>query len=390
MSFDPHHSNPTKIRRFAAFSDQLEDGLAEHPEDECEETLVHTITTLGPVLRASTVLPSIDRQEIWGKIMQNTAIPAPRFTTASSSSAWLGSKRFASPARKHRLSQWHAAGSFVAVLVFLAGIVGIAYFQGPHQNPKTAGNSLAGQILYDSDDASTFIQAPADCVANGGTFTPDDELTSKASSDWPEPAYAPVKAVQPEVGEQILQTYLGFVRCTYDATKALNWMPGTPVTYQDIVPLTAMTYLSDRYRFGAFIYNDLSAEQQVSVDTFYCHSRTSAILEAFPLPVNAANDSAVLERTVDNLVREAVGVFNPFDVYLLPDGRYGAIIGTISSEDLVRWLSGGDAANAEPSSLLFVAFVERDGSYYVDEEIVLSSVEGDRPLHRSYQDQESC
>ncbi|MGN6030123.1 MAG: hypothetical protein ACTHQE_00530, partial [Thermomicrobiales bacterium] len=130
--------------------------------------------------------------------------------------------------------------------------------------------------------------------------------------------------------------------------------------------------MADRMRI---LWNDMVAApaHEKEIQNYICRPIADELIAGFPLPVNRTMTFAVQNVEPDH--QNARAIFLPSDVYQLPDGRYGAMIGTVSSAALqdLDVLTANDI-------LSFVAFVEQDGHYYVDEDIVVLRADTQRPI----------
>lgn len=267
----------------------------------------------------------------------------------------------ASPAIVRIADRWQSAVSFTFVLAVLAALVGITAQYGlENRSGDESSVGSTNQVMYDSEDPSSFPQVPEECVANGEDPA-DEELTGRSISDWSDPEYTPAKAVTYEQGLAIQETYLAYVRCQEDllpsSPPAGN---GTGMSDVEWFP-AALSYFSDRMRYNV-LSAELSPAQQAELDAYRCRLRADDILASYPLPVNQPKDYAVLETMLGNEIRSLAFTFAPSDVYLLPDGRYGVISGTISTAAL----SDPTELTAD-DDLFFIALVEEDGRYFIDE-----------------------
>jgi hypothetical protein len=131
------------------------------------------------------------------------------------------------------------------------------------------------------------------------------------------------------------------------------------------------SYFSERARFD-HLYSQLPLDQQAALDAYRCLSRLEQIERDFPLPVNQPNDYAVRELAADGTPKYLALIFAPSDVYLMPDGRYGAIAGSISVAEL-----RDPTLIPQTEHPVFYAFVEVDGRFYIDEIFTLFMPEKD-------------
>ncbi len=330
----------------------------------------------------SSSIPTDLKHQIWEDLMHtqtaNPSLPSPTAHRISRTATQREDTR-SSPtghglvlSRPHdsrivrAVVRWQPAVSLAIVIGFLVGLVGIAYQRGIWNEPNPAEPSgAASQVMYDSDDASTYPEVPAQCATNGPVKS-DEFYMDISIKDLPQPEYTPVQAVTPEAGERIQDTYLRFARCQYESIENFPYPEATPTTYSDALTPLTLSYFSGQARL-ALLYPALNASQQDEIDTQQC-AAIEEILAGFPLPLNQPHDYALISSTVDNLPNVTWLAFAPSDVYLLPDGRFGAIMGSVSTAALV------DPASATlDDQLTFVAFVEQDGRYLIDEDFVVFS-----------------
>lgn len=367
----PHESTDQgQADELGAFGDALVNGCQRPASTDLEHALVraYQASRSQGASAASIDLISEDiKTQIWEELMatygQSHALSTP---TAMSEDNRPPAHITASHVPPSFGATWPATVSFTLVLGMLAALMALAWQQVADDAGSPTPTSVAAQGLYDPDDISTYSMMPERCVPNG-EVTSDAELAQRSIDDWVPPVYAPAKAVSYETGVAIQESYMHFLRCEWDALH-----PDLPAGATPALPLQEspemLTYFSDRLRFDR-LYNDLSPEQQDALDAFRCQPRNTKVLETFPLPVNQPQDYAILSLVpyIDE-IDELVEVFAPSDVYLLPDGRYGAITGTITTAALAN-----PNAITSDAHLLFIAFVEKDGRYYIDELFTLAS-----------------
>ncbi len=363
-----HHTHPDQQRadRLNAFADAVVDGHAPPASDEIEAVMLRAWRALGDRSLTTTPLPSELRNHIREELMTSTTAtfdhigrtPLPPDGEAPASLAIPALP----PARG-----WQAIAGFALMIAMLAALVALTWQATTNDGAgEPTPTSVAAQGLYDPEDPSTFPMMPEACVPNGQIG--DANVANRSINDWVAPEYAPAKAVPTETGLAIQQMYMNYLRCEWEAFNQ-QFPPGSTPPAGEGTPIPPLerspdmlTYLSDRLRFD-HMYGSLSPEQQADLDAYRCLPRIDTILATFPLPVNQPMDYAIwsLLPHIDEIDELAL-VFSPSDVYLLPDGRYGAIVGSVSTAAL-------DDPNAVISDdlLAFVAFVEEDGRYYIDE-----------------------
>lgn len=379
--------DPRRAEQLRAFGDDLAEGRLRPATDDIEETMLRTQRALAADRQAASTMPDSLKQTLWEDLMNAhpvTSPPVAKRQGVTSSPIVIPSLRgILNPTQVQEspliraVVRWQPAVSLAVVIAFLVGLVGLAYQRGllnepaPPQPPPGA----ASQVMYDPDDASTYPEVPAQCASNG-PVEGDASYMNMSIGDMPQPGYTPVQAVTPEVGERIQETYLRFARCQYESTESYPYPQATPATYSEVLSPLTLSYFSGRARL-VMLYPELDATQQAHIDDHQC-AATEEILAGFPLPVNQPIDYALISSTVDNLPRVTWTAFAPSDVYQLPDGRFGAIMGSVSTAALI------DPASAtQDDNLTFIAFVKEDGRYLIDEEFVVFA-EGSEPAANPY------
>lgn len=366
-------TDPRDVEQLRAFGDALAEGRPRSASNDIEETMLRAQRALGANRQVSSAMPDSMKQSIWEDLMhaqpalptangetRRAAVPSSRGIISARSQT--GSSQRSYDSRFVRaVARWQPAVSLAIVVAFLVGLVGIAYQRNvlvDQNEPDSSGH--ASQVMYDPDDPSTFPHLPEECISNGAV-TPDEELATRDLADWLEPRYAPVQAVTHEQGLAVQESFMRFLRCEMEAFSTATPDGGAWTIPPVVATPELLTYFSDRMRFDR-LYPDLTPSQQGDLDTYRCLPRINEILNTFPMPVNEPVDIAMPPVTADVGLEYTSAIFAPSDVYLLPDGRYGAIVGSMST-----------AALADPNAVTdddfsrFFAFVEVDGRYYIDE-----------------------
>jgi len=235
----------------------------------------------------------------------------------------------------------------LALAIGLIGVFIALRFDSPAPNGPSEGVSLFA--------APTEPTVPDSCTPNPPYRSSDPAPASL--DDLPEPRYTPVKPVPYEQGLAIQQAYLNYLACSW-----LN-ASETPPTVWPTPDADMQTFLTDRMRI-LWDYIHANPTYRGEIAAYTCRPVADELLASFPLPVNRSVSFAL--DTVEPNHQNAQAIFLPGDVYQLPDGRYGAMIGTVSTAALQNL----DVLTAN-DMLSFVAFVEQDGHYYVDEDIVV-------------------
>ena len=321
--------------------------------DDLGDTLLLVQRTLGD---SSTSVEPATRRRIWEEIMHARVEEA----NALGDRNGIGRRVHpgeTSPLRPSTLAttvvRWQPTISFLVVVAFLVSLIGLAYNRGIWGDTGTLQ-----QPDSELDPFTPDRPTPAEPPVSDVTCTPrtegrlsDNDLRVYSIDDWNPPTYYNARPAAPEIGQMAIDTYLAFSQCEFEHHF------GTPSAASDASDF-GQTYRSDRMRY-LLLYDTLTPEHQRDVDEFLADNPSDEILESFPLPLNRDINTAI-----------AVGdgaffteVFTAGEVYELPDGRYGAILGSISTQMLVeqRPVREGDGA------MMFVAFWPEDGQLYIDE-----------------------
>lgn len=331
------------------------------PRDDLEATLLRVQHAAGIPAIGTDTIPAALKTAIWEDLMHTP-------TSLASVTRFDGPEPRPSPARIWRtpdrpwqqsISRWQPGVSIALVMAFLLCLLAIAYQAGPASEPNDQGTVAANQVVYDPNGLSSYPAYPETCVSNGDVTT-DDELATQSLDRWPVPQYVPAKPVTEETGRAIQETFINYMRCEQElyATWTLSATASPPSPVQS--PLI-QSYFSDRARFD-HLFSTLPSEQQAAVASYRCLPRLEQIQRDFPLPVNQPNDYIVRETATDGTPKYLGLIFAPSDVYLMPDGRYGAIAGSVSAAQLQN-----PALIPQTSHPVFYAFTEVDGRYYIDE-----------------------
>lgn len=360
--------NSSQSDDFAAFADAVVNGSQPDAQSGIEATFLQVQRALGPALHVRSSMPPTERATLKENLMRTILTPSTRLPSflPDTKANWAPGAR----PTGHAWRPVQAALSIAAVFALLVATSALVYERGFRASePAPQGDQHTGQTIYDGDGTDGFLMAPADCVASG-PVQGDSVFVDKSINDWPAPEYGPAQLVSREIQERVSNTYLGFIRCAEDA-----YGPEGDVTPRPGDENVVRTYYSDRMRLlELYVRNSpdipLSSAQRSDIREYQCQSQNQqpGILASFPLPVNQPKDVVSLAQPGEEpAANEAVG-FSPSDVYRLPDGRFGAVMGQISQAYL------GNPGNADPVELLtFIAFVEKDGMYFIDEVIPLSS-----------------
>jgi hypothetical protein len=354
-----------------AYGDALVEGRAPLPRNDLEVTMYEVQQTRAFHHVPVSPIPSHVKTAIWEDLMNEALVSG----TVSSPIPLSGEPQVRTAPRfgkSSKSSTWSDTASFAAVLLLLVSLMSVVaiYNFRPGAPNDTSLPGLASQTLYDPEDTNSFPMVPDECRSNGEVIS-DAELAQRSLGDWSAPQYGPAKAVPYTRGEEILDTFMSYLRCQTDHFNKVyppeSTLTGTP--FPIFSPSAEMqSYYSDRYRY-TLLSPDLSPAQQDTIDAYQCEQPQSKVLQSFPLPVNQPGDYAIQSlHASTGEIDELASIFSPSDVYQLPDGRYGAIVGRTS----FLALTGQSVANGSGSDTMsFVAFVEEDGRYVIDEMFLL-------------------
>lgn len=331
------------------------DSRESNPEDDnLGDTFRRVQRTLGDP--ATTLEPAV-KHRIWEDIMhEHIAHPsAPSGGIGRHVQHQVSANRRSS-ALATTVARWQPTVSLVVMVAFLVSLVGLADNRGIWDDSGTLRQpaSQSGELDPFSPDRPTPTETSvleSTCAPRTEERLSDEELRAYSIDDWSPPTNYNAYPVDPAIGQMAIDTYLGFLKCEFNYPFATpSAAPGDSAARQ--------TYLSDRARY-LLLYDTLTPAQQREVDDFLADNPSDEILESFPLPVN---------RDIDRLIAVAdnsffVDVFMVGEVYQLPDGRYGAILGSISTQMLVE----GRPVRDSDGILTFVAFWPEDGQLYIDE-----------------------
>jgi hypothetical protein len=378
MPFIPDRSEAARARRLAAFADARVRGEAMPPTDADERMTDHLNTTLGPAFRAASAMPAGARRRTWEDLMQGPLTA----TTMTPMSAPVGQDRIGQGPGA-QFAAWQSAVSLVVVLGFLVAIAGIAYQRIPGSGPDDngPGAELGAQLPYQAYGQDIVYQGPNECVANERTYLTDDELLAEGMPAYVSPIDFQFTTVTPDVAASIRDVYFGYLRCWADSGIAT---PVTEATGENPSGANAVTYLSDRMRYTVMGWTGFDEEERAAVDAYYCAWDRTTFLTEFPIPLNGPNAFVVLPEATDVTVGMMVPTFRQDDVYRMSDGRYAAVIGSISSGAYLSWLgiesdlaSPAAGANAEP--LTVVIFSRFEGTYVIDQTLLISQTHDAEP-----------
>ncbi len=355
MTHRPKPADPRKVEGLRAFGDDLAEGRARPADNAFEDTMLRAQRALAANRLTVLAMPGSTRHAIWEDLMHaQSEIPVANQGFRRVADVVSARSQTVSPLRPRDsrfvriVARWQPAISFAVVAAFLVGLIGVAYQRGVLEETGApigpTGTDQVGQVIATPDSAQPF----GACEANGGTQLSDDDLRSMSITDWQVPAYVVAQPVPPEIGQRAASAYSAYQACLFERFDAGSDEP----TDEEL------SYLSDRLRF-VLLYDTLSSEQQAEIDTWRERNPIPRMISDFPLPLNRT-DFGFAEFTGGTFTTD---FFLAGDVYALPDGRYAAIIGGVST----HMLRTGQPIRSGDGELYFVAFADQDGALFVDE-----------------------
>lgn len=328
MTPDERH----QVDRLGAYADRWLDGHIDEPTTAEEATFAHLQRLLGTTSSASTV-PPITRQE--NSMLPTASIQPPPMPTAT----------------RHRthamtaLSRWQPVFSMAVMFAILAGLVGIAYTGLNRQGREPERPMLAAL----QDDATPAMDVG--CVPYGSPVRSSSELRDMSLSDWPEREYVAVAPADPVTGQRAVDVYENWLSC---AAEYYNDPSVSPP------PEGLIQFWSDRKQYQFMLERNPSF-RPADLTELGAETSINSILNTGTLPLNRP-----IEETEFSVEGELQQTFVPGDVYELADGRYGVVMGTISSTQLAGPVSD-DVSDGGGIWLAFIAFVPTQDYLLIDE-----------------------
>jgi hypothetical protein len=295
--------------------------------------------------------------------------PSTRFGRAAVLSKAEPSRRISPPVSRDRLPEqtsrlahavlrWQPAISLAVVVAFLVGLVGIAWQRGvlDENGGFPPGSRYGMQAIPQS--TPNFDVA---CAPHPGTRPTDDELQQMSYGDWQVPAYGVALAGWTDHGVRALNTYQAFMACYFEDLETPE--PG--------LSDATMSYLSDRLRY-VMLYDTLSVDRQAEIDLALGQNPVPGMIDQFPIPVNRG-DQIMLSPFPGESEAGSTWTVLFTDVYLLPDHRLAAMMGSVST----HMLRTGEPIRNGDGMLVFIAFSSDDDIFaddfdlYVDELFVI-------------------
>jgi hypothetical protein len=340
--------------RFAASLDALSRGEPPAPNDD----LTQFVTEARSTWSNPTDLPpgspprlsATDRRHLWTAIQQEAAIkPSASIHEGrhvmSATSPTVQATSNQPTGWGANISRWQPVLSMTVMFVVLAVLVGIAYTGLDHTDDELPAISLAAL----TDEATPT--AGMECVPYGPPVRSSSELRDMSPSDWPAREYMTMAAADPEIAQRAAEVYENWVAC--------YWAHSTESSVSQ-PPVEILQFWSDRMQYVFMLRRGQSFASAEQAELLQPPS-IGTLLQHGALPLNRP----VVE-IVNPITGESLPSFLPGDVYELSDGRYGVVIGSISTDQLVG-SGSASSENEEGVWLTFLAFVEVDGYLLIDE-----------------------
>ena len=272
-------------------------------------------------------------------------------TTASATSGRVAAPvPSRTPGWTARLQRWQPAISLAMVLALLAGLFAVAWDRQSRNPDQTPTMLAAFQDDATPTDPAASIDYSPDCVAQ------DPGAPVQTNGQWSSPNYTPAYMWTGYPQANIYQTFLNYLAC--QSERGGGEMPSED----------ERTFLSPRLLF--LLGGDESSVQIDSVITLDATEAadriwvpelfdpTQRIISDFPLPLNR---TPTLGITVEG--GEFTIPFDTWDIYTLPNYRWGVIGGSIST----HMLQTGVPIRTGDGEMFYVSFIEQGDGYVIDE-----------------------
>jgi hypothetical protein len=338
--------------RFATDLDALSRGEAPYTHDdlirfaaEAFAVSTHDQAMLPPA--SPPHLAASDRRDLWDAIRQEAATSR----TSHAGSPVMSPTALATPVTTPQASGWGATVvrwqpvlSVTVMFALLLGLIGVAY-TGLHRRASEPEPAMLSALQDDATPATGI-----ECDEYGSPVRSSSELRDMSPSDWPAREYMPEAAADPDIALRAVEAYEHWVMCA--------WAMGNEAVA--LPPGEILRFWSDRMQYQFMLQRGQS----------FASEEQAELLQQPSIEALVQHGTLLLNRPLVDIVNPVTGErlpsFESGDVYALTDGRYGVVIGSISTEQLVG--SGSTSPdNEEGISLTFLAFVESDGYLLIDE-----------------------
>ena len=288
--------------------------------------------------RSTTMAP---RDTVWDQVMASTS-PARPASPSRAATGLIASGGWA----RQQVGRWQSVVSFGLVLMFLASLLIVAHDRVISPALATAtptASDTAGMVPLDATPG-----VDGECVAREVTWQEPDVPPVRT----PAPQYEAKQPAPREIGEAALETYLTYMICLNGTTLDDDQAVAAANTYRSASEADINEML-------------MGPGSKPSTDGAYA-SRDDEITQNAIIPVNRpvitytdVNETGVWSDF------PSFEVFWPTDVYELIDGRYGVVIGSVSTDSFRQ--GSVDEDPFSDGTLTWVAFVEQDGQVFIDE-----------------------
>lgn len=294
-------------------------------------------------------LSAADRRRLWSAIQEEAAVRSSATHEGrhvmSATSPTVQATSNQPTGWGATISRWQPVLSMAVMFAILAALIGIAYTGLDDTDDELPAISLAAL----TDEATPTMDA---CTEYGVPALSDDQLRELSISDWPAGQYEPVAPADPLDGAEAVAVFEAWNFCSLTSESAFDPQARRPDEF--------MRYLSPRGQYVIHLQENPShapdeLEAAMTIDQ-------EQLLSSGTLPVNRP-----LTMKWDPVHGIGYPSFAPGDVYQLTDGRYGVIIGSISTAQLQSLAPGAEVETELLPRMTWVAFVEIDGDLYIDE-----------------------
>lgn len=339
--------------RFAASLDALSRGEPPAADDDLARFVAETRSTWSNSIDVPPGSPprlsAADRRHLWTAIQQEAAVNSSATSEGSHfMSATSPNVLATSPPRTGwgaTIARWQPVLSMAVMFAILAGLVGIAYIGFDRHNGESEPNMLAA-LQDDATPAPTLT-----CVDYGPSVRSSSELRDMSISDWPPREYTPVVVADQTIGQRAVEVYENWLNCAWAMSDDSS---------ESVPPSEIQRFWSDRGQY-IFMLERNPAFRPGELSSIREEPLIHTMLLEGVLPLNRP-----LVEVEDRATGYRMPTFAPGDVFLLSDGRYAVVMGTVTTAQLVGLLPGNEARN-EIVSLTFVAFVEENGHLLIDQ-----------------------
>jgi hypothetical protein len=328
----------TSDRDFAE-ADALWEFVA-NPDQPPRDDVERTVRRVQGVVGAERTVQAMPRDRIWSEVVTSVATPPGRPSPAASGFVpALGWTR-------RRVGRWSSVVSYGLMVAVVFSLLGIA-----HDRVMSPALATPAPELIASDFISTEGTPVAEdgCVARDVTWEGEADPAGRPAVQ----RYQPIMSAPEDIGAEAMSTYIGFMTCLLNVSASLA--PEEDAVLDTYLTANAQQWNIDQM-YGAWpvsdrIGNGWTIDRQITSEMVIPVNRP---LINFQVSENFLSDGSA-----------SIPIFLPGDVYELVDGRYGVVIGSVSSEAFREGRTGSDPF--AQTLLTFVGFEEQNGQLFIDE-----------------------